>query len=542
MNKYLFYLIFLLLPVLYFLTAFILKSAQGPYYLNFYDPGYVYLISSLNIAQGFGVGHFDHPGTTVQILGSVIIRICFLICGKDPDIAADVLSGPEEYLFILNTTFILINSVTLIILGIAAYKFTKNIYLSIFLQLSPFASMEIFYGSIIVSPDNFLITVSLLFICALLYYWFRTDENCNPPFKLILAFGIICGLGLATKLNFIPLVFIPFFLIKGYKNKMYFWILTIISFILFISPILADISTFAEWVERLVLNSGKYGKGDSNVINANLLLPNLKQIFSKDAVFTFSFLVLILSFVLSLLRYFKEKQTGAKYFTKINKIMLSLLFAVSLQILLVAKHYAQYYLIPSMMLSIIIFAVCIYIILPFFEKANKSIKPEHYIALIFILIAAWSAFKIFESYNEAVYFKNEALRSEKFIKENYQNDMVISAFSSANRECALAFSVRYAAKKKSEYEKFISKINKQYIFYDPWDNSFYKSKDKENLKNDLLLEKTKGNKKIILQMFFGSPEKFVEKLNEVCEVKNSAFREVFINGNGGRIFEITIGN
>ncbi|HMQ70446.1 MAG TPA: hypothetical protein PKC58_15830 [Ignavibacteria bacterium] len=545
MNKINRYILFLLLPLIYFMSSYILKSAQGPYYLNFYDPGYVYLISSLNIAQGTGVGHFDHPGTTVQMIGSVIMRIYFSFTGKNPDIAVDVLSRPEDYMYVLNTVFIFINAAVLFLLGVLTYKFSKNIYLSLLIQLSPFTSMEIFYGSVIVSPDNFIITVSLLFLSALMFYRFNfnTEETANNPqfLKLILVFAVICGLGLATKLNFIPLVFIPFFLINGYKNKMYFWIFTVISFLIFIIPILLDIGQFAVWIENLIMKSGKYGKGDSDVVNTYLLLPNLKMIFSKDGVFTFSYLMLIITFIVSIALYLKEKSSGIKYFTKINKIMVSLLFAVTLQILLVAKHYAQYYLIPSMMLSIFVLIVCIYVLMPLFEKAYKKVIPEYLFAVVFIFISVWTCVRIIESYNEALISKNEALASVKFLEENYPDDLLIPAFSSANRECALAFAVRYAAEKKKDYEKIISEKNRSQIFYDPWDNRFYKSSDRDKLKDDLLSLNDK-KEKIILDMYYGSPEKFVNKLNEVCEVNNSTFKEVFSNGNGERIYEVTIGN
>ncbi|MBP9097126.1 MAG: hypothetical protein KBG21_10985 [Ignavibacteria bacterium] len=537
------YILFLILPILYFLSSYILKSAQGPYYLNFYDPGYVYLISSLNIAQGSGVGHFDHPGTTVQLIGAVIIKIFFALSGKDSDISIDVLSRPEDYLYILNTSFILINSVVLVILGLLAYKLSKNIYLSLLLQLSPFTSMEIFYGSIIVSSDNFLIAVSLLFICALLLYWFNyksEDNNDRPSLKLIIVFAVICGLGLATKLTFIPLVFIPFFLITGYKNRMYFWIFTVVSFLIFIFPILFDLSHFALWIENLVMKSGKYGKGDSNVVDTNLLMPNLKMIFSKDPVFTISYITLILTFVFSIAIYNKEKINGAKYFTKVNKIMLSLLFAITLQIMLVAKHYAQHYLIPSLMLSIFILIFCIYKFLPSLEKVNKKINSGNCFAAVFVLITLWSGIRIHESFNAAVFFRKEAFSSLEYIKDNYSNNMLISDFRSANIESALAFSVRYAAGKKTMYENIISGKNKSQVFYDPWNNRFYKTSNPGEFRNDILNVK-KQNEKLVLQMYDGLPEKLVDKLDETCNIKNSTYKEVFSNGNGERIYEVTIG-
>ncbi|MCB0727609.1 MAG: hypothetical protein KDD00_09100, partial [Ignavibacteriae bacterium] len=93
---------------------------------------------------------------------------------------------------------------------------------------------------------------------------------------------------------------------------------------------------------------------------------------------------------------------------------------------------------------------------------------------------------------------------------------------------------------KKDYEKIISEINRSQIFYDPWDNRFYKISDPDNLKNDLLSLRDK-KEKLILQMYYGSPENFIMKLNEACNVNNSTFKEVFSNENGERIYEIIIG-
>ena len=42
-------------------------------------------------------------------------------------------------------------------------------------------------------------------------------------------------------------------------------------------------------------------------------------------------------------------------------------------------------------------------------------------------------------------------------------------------------------------------------------------------------------------MYDGLPEKLVDKLDETCNIKNSTYKEVFSNGNGERIYEVTIG-
>ncbi|MFZ1459862.1 MAG: hypothetical protein WAU38_03605, partial [Ignavibacteria bacterium] len=128
MNNKIKYSLLIVLPVILFITAHILKVVQGPYYLNFYDPSYVYLINSLNLAQlsGYGVGHFDHPGTTVQVLGAVAVKLFYFLTNNNQDIVNDVLSRPESYLFFMNKFFVFLNCTALFFVGYFTLKVTGN--------------------------------------------------------------------------------------------------------------------------------------------------------------------------------------------------------------------------------------------------------------------------------------------------------------------------------------------------------------------------------------------------------------------------------
>src|SRR4029079_1248187 len=69
-------LILLLLPALLIVVAFQIRTASGPYWFSEnLDPSYAYLLNSLNISNLHRPNHIDHPGTPVQTLGAVIIRI-----------------------------------------------------------------------------------------------------------------------------------------------------------------------------------------------------------------------------------------------------------------------------------------------------------------------------------------------------------------------------------------------------------------------------------------------------------------------------------
>lgn len=122
------YYLFLILPLILFISAVLLKDIQGPYYLFFYDPSYVYMISSLNLAQfsGYGVGHFDHPGTTVQVIGAASMKIYHAFTGHGKELTEDVLTNPESYLHLMNRVFVTLNCMLLFITGIFIYKVTKS--------------------------------------------------------------------------------------------------------------------------------------------------------------------------------------------------------------------------------------------------------------------------------------------------------------------------------------------------------------------------------------------------------------------------------
>ncbi len=87
------YLSLFILPATLFILANLFTSTTTPYFLNEnHDPSYFYLQNSLNLAQlsGYGVGQVEHPGTTLQTLGGIVIKIYFLITGKNQNMVLDV--------------------------------------------------------------------------------------------------------------------------------------------------------------------------------------------------------------------------------------------------------------------------------------------------------------------------------------------------------------------------------------------------------------------------------------------------------------------
>ncbi|MEO8446248.1 MAG: hypothetical protein ABI528_02070 [bacterium] len=526
----------LVIPILFLISGLMLKFAQGPYYLNFYDPSYVYLINSLNLAQGFGVGHFDHPGTTVQTIGAVIVKLNYLLNGKENDIVIDVFSRPEEYLGLENTVFAFINFSALLLLGILTYRFSKNLKYALLLQLTPFVSMEIFYGFIIVTPDNFLIPLSLGMIGLLVYYLYHIDPEAKTPYRFIVLASILCGMGMATKLNFLPLILLPFFIIKGLKSKLLFIAYTVAAFFFFLLPALSNFSLFAGWVGKLFLYSGHYGQGEATVVSSSEFFPNLLHIIKKDIFFTATYLTLLVSVILSVFRkhIVTDSSEAPAFSYKKNKLLILTFIAMTFQIFLVAKQYRQHYMIPSFMLSVFSLSLSVPVILSYFRK---SLKYSY--AIIGGMVIIWGFVYILLSYNEGTMQKNDAYRIDEYIKQNYPDDFIISTFSTANIDAARTFGVYYAGSQADNYKKVLSKIQKQTLFFDMWIDRFYGITTDSDFRKVLAENK---DKKVIVQIPHYDIDYFLAELDKVNGTKNSTSRKVYTAENGECVFEVTVGN
>ncbi|MFA4851740.1 MAG: hypothetical protein WC599_04400, partial [Bacteroidales bacterium] len=152
----------LLVPALYLYMGFFFHSEHAYYFMYSVDPEYCYLFNGLNISQfTLKVWHVDHPGTPIQILAALVIRIVHLFRGNGP-LLNDVMRNSALYTNAINITMFSINSIALFFLGRVANKFSKSIIQSIFLQLIPFASFVVLTLVFRINPENMVILSFIL--------------------------------------------------------------------------------------------------------------------------------------------------------------------------------------------------------------------------------------------------------------------------------------------------------------------------------------------------------------------------------------------
>ncbi len=357
-------LILLVVPVILFLSSLkTIKERDKVWYGGGYDPEYAYLMNSLNMARLKLVGHFDHPGTTAQIAGGIILKASWLIDKRGEDLTTAVLSEPEHYLRILNISSAAIGSLAIFLLSLLIFLTTGNFALALLFQATPFVSgFVLFNGFTRISQEVMQMTAALA-LSATALLWVN-DNNRQTNDNHILRFAIISGFGMASKVLFAPLMIIPIVLLKGLRFKLRYILFSFIAFVIFTIPIIKLYPKMLFWFYRLFIHSGQYGQGETSVINTNTYFKELIRLLEANPVLAglFFICVLILIFLVTR-RYFAKDDSSKAYI----RLLAAALIAQAIGYLLVAKQPKEAYLLPYESITAINMSVIIYFIVSFFK-------------------------------------------------------------------------------------------------------------------------------------------------------------------------------
>ena len=512
--------------------SLILRNAEGPFYLNtVYDPCYVYLISSLNLAQFTSPVHFDHPGTPVQFIGAVVLKLTHLISGRSSDISGDVLSDPESYLGYIQFALVLFNCLILYLSAQIIYKATRNLPAALLIQLSPFLSYTVSYELSVVSAENFLISVIMLFIAYLIKY--NSDSEPENGSNYILIFSLICGLGLATKITFFPLLLIPLILLKGITKKIRFAFFTLISFLIFILPGIKNISYFITWVKSLFIYDELYGKGNPDIINPSAFFVNIKEIFTDEIVFTVIYIIILFTLVsVYFLKQREVKITSGRWY----RLLLSVFVSMTLQVVIVSKHYSGHYMVPALMLSATGLYICLKLLSESFPLFITGHKIKYVYAVLIFIFAAYIITGAYYNSKELVSYRQEAVNTNEFIDKSKVDKILVSSYGSSSKAYALAFSTTWAGSNKEKYMSIINKLHPDNLYFEFWRSDIFSMSGKENL-NELI----RNHDKILFQNNDeASNELLLKDLKTNYNFNDCAVSKVYSSLYGENVYEITL--
>jgi hypothetical protein len=304
------------------------------------DPDYGYLLNGLNLLQLHRPGQIDHPGTTVQILSAVISGVLWLArlpFGGASSPVDDVLLHPEFYLSVIRLVFNALAAAALFALGARIFKCTASWLAALIAQMSIFFSLPaLSYGLIQVAPEGLLVALTLSLAAAMVPAAFA--PNAPDTGKTAPLVGVLVGACLATKTSTLPLI-LTFYIFR-YKDGARAVKWAALSAIVCTLPVIGMWGAIITFNWRMLTHTGPWGTGENRVIDPDLYLTSLKQMYSMvpEVYLTFG-LCLLMALLLA---------TGI---IRSNRFPRTRLFWVSaavlfVQVALVAKNAQAHYLVP----------------------------------------------------------------------------------------------------------------------------------------------------------------------------------------------------
>ena len=488
------YLLLLILPLVLVVTSVFLNRARGPYWLGGnLDPEYVYLLNAANLAGLKGVGHIDHPGTPVQVLGAVTIRVLYFFnFSATVDMQTDVMQRPEYYLNAINRVLIALEAIMLFLLGLATFRFSGSLWPALWLQSAPFFSITVLqFGLTRVTPEPFLFFSSLAMVTLLIVFLHKSNETEkltrpntpsggsveNPPPRtrllnflstqplIFFLFALVTGFGIANKITFLPTAIIPLVIIPKIKNKIYYLVGVGIGFVVFTLPIIRMYPRFFGWIVDLLTHSGRYGSGPSQLLSTESYLQNLKTLLSGNLLFSAS---LILAFVAIAFSVFIPKWRRTAGSTFYFKLLVAIAAAQLFGLLMVSKHSSHHYLMPVLNLAGLALLLVFLLLKHILEPGKKGRKiliiaaPVLFI-LAFVLVNPINRFN--KTISQLTSLKEKSLALYAEVETGYADYAKVYYYRSSSPAYALKFGNDLS---RSYHSQTLQKIYKDTWFYDIW--------------------------------------------------------------------------
>ena len=404
------------------------------------------------------------------------MKISHALASSEKDsLEISVLKNPEFYLTVINIVLVIFNTILLFIIGLTAFTLTKNIWLSLLLQFSPFFSNVTFTQALSrISPEPLLLFASLLFLLILMKMVFKENLYKSAHWYII-ALALVSGFGMATKVTFAPLLIIPLFVLPKFRNKICFLFLTSLNFVLWTWPIISQYEILFKWYYRILTHTGYYGLGSMGIINPETYFRSIINIFLGDTLF-----FIILTFSAGFIVVFgclKGNSTAKKAVWQDTsfRILAAVVVAQLFSILITAKHPPIRNLLPLISLSgFTLFLIFVYLQrIDYFSYLNIK-KVIIFVSIFFIFSSVWRIVEIKNVLLQKLQIKQESLVLYSRLENEYKNYLKISyshpLLFSSSPVAALAFGNFFIT--NGLYSESLQKIYGEAYFYSALSGNF----------------------------------------------------------------------
>ncbi|NQW01030.1 MAG: hypothetical protein HQ483_15095 [Rhodospirillales bacterium] len=365
------WLILLLLPCLHLVSLLVLRAHAGPFWMwSNLDPDYWYLLDSLNMINLHWPVHIAHPGTPVQLLGAVLIRIIHPLSSAD-QITDLVLANPETYLHLISAVLIVVNTAALVFVGLCGYLLFNDRLAVVLLQLAPFISTLSIKWLTHVAPEPLLITVVLI-LGGVALLALRPGSLAQNRLTYALVFGLLAGFGMATKITSVGIYFLPVFLLWSPRALATYAAAGLVSMLLFTLPAAGSYGAFMDHLTAIFGGGAALGDIEKPVMDIADYSRQLLRVSSRPAFFVVFFVSLSLIGYLGFQAKFR-----ARPFPLAARLLAGLCLADLVQALIVAKHPSGHYMIPVLVLSALGITLIYRTLMETMAASNSSSRPVY---------------------------------------------------------------------------------------------------------------------------------------------------------------------
>jgi hypothetical protein len=344
-------------PLALLATWVALLRVKGPFWLGTRsDPDYVYLLNGLNLSYGHLPGHVDHPGTPLQLLVAVVLRVTHLLTGSG-SLADDVIRRPEHYLLVTNCLLLGLLAGALAVAGLAALQATGSLLAGLAAELLPGLASVVVVHATCVKPEPVLAAIAALVAAQTL----RTLVPDRRPGRIseATAFGVLVGLAVATKVSAAPLAVLPPLLLEGRAARLRFAGVAAGTAALATLPAWPAMGIFRKFILGIATHSGQYGSGRPSLLDPGEYLRGLRLLIAEGSGGP-TVAAMVAGCLVALALAWRARRDGSAATARARSALLATVSMQVISFLLVARHAASHYLVPAVVLSGLTVALAIH--------------------------------------------------------------------------------------------------------------------------------------------------------------------------------------
>src|SRR6266540_42615 len=390
--------IIFLLAGFWLYSSIIVKGPQPSY--RDYDPEMAYFLNSLAPFKGAPYFYTDHPGTPVEMIGTMLLGTTYVFFTNHANFISTYLENPEYFLNLAHGLLTLLsvlcaNYFFLTVLGTLQ---KPNVYLALSLALLFYGLHPYSFKTLTVwshTSFNFPLGAGYL----ILLFTVAHDAQGQISNRLAAGLGLALGVMIAVMINFVPwlvttLVFI--FLSNTLRVKRDPWTKSLITgsilvlscaagFLVSILPSIHRMPYFFGFIYNLFSHQLLYGTGPEGIPSISLLWSNLHDMVTTAPLV---FLVMLASPLISLF-IFLQRNSRVPGNHSIWALNFSLLLQCGMITLAILKHPGEHYL-----LSLTATLPILLLVIVELSDFNWRFRRQFGNALIIFSIISISAFAL----------------------------------------------------------------------------------------------------------------------------------------------------